>query len=198
MTSYAKKVLLINDQHLFLESCADYLKVDQGLYHLILATSGREALDILNREEVALILHDRCQSDPPGFDVMAEIQSHWPRIKTFSMKSLGRAPAGEGKRGTEGSGFDEASPGFEWVRQRILEEIIKKEEGFEGTLKNFQLADLIQMCCLSGVSSRDSGFPGLSGRNHLCQKWGDHPCNLQRDHGGGGLLPNHLLEKGQF
>jgi two-component system, chemotaxis family, protein-glutamate methylesterase/glutaminase len=152
-TSYAKKVLLINDQQPFLESCADYLKVDQGLYHLILATSGREALDILNREEVALILYDRCQSDPPGFDVMAEIQSHWPRIKTFSMKSLGRAPTGEEKRGTEGSGFDQASPGFEWVRQRILEEIIKKEEGFEGTLKNFQLADLIQMCCLSGVSS---------------------------------------------
>ena len=35
----------------------------------------------------------------------------------------------------------------------VLEKMVSKEEGFEGTLKNFRLTDLIQMCCMSGATT---------------------------------------------
>jgi two-component system chemotaxis response regulator CheB len=35
----------------------------------------------------------------------------------------------------------------------ILDKTITKDEGFEGTLKNFRLTDLIQMCCMAGATT---------------------------------------------
>jgi two-component system chemotaxis response regulator CheB len=35
----------------------------------------------------------------------------------------------------------------------ISEKMISKEEGFEGTLKNFRLTDLVQMCCMSSATT---------------------------------------------
>jgi len=35
----------------------------------------------------------------------------------------------------------------------MLETMISKDDGFQGTLKNFRLTDLVQMCCISGTTT---------------------------------------------
>jgi two-component system, chemotaxis family, protein-glutamate methylesterase/glutaminase len=153
MPAHTQKVLLINPPASLFDSLVDYLKIDHERYRLISAGNGSEALDILSREDVSLVVGDFFAPDSSGIDVGVEIQNRWPRMKTLSTAGFDIDRKEDQAREDDEPGSGNPAVRFEPLRQKILKEIAKKEEGFEGTLKNFQLSDLVQMCCLSGVST---------------------------------------------
>ena len=75
-------ILLVDDQPGKLLS---YEAILQGLgENLLKATSGRDALEILLRNEVAVVLVDVCMPDLDGFQLAAMIRDH-PRFKKTAM-----------------------------------------------------------------------------------------------------------------
>src|SRR6201987_4605545 len=75
-------ILLVDDQPAKLLAYEVILK-DLG-ENLVVATSGREALEILLKTEIAVILVDVCMPELDGFELAAMIREH-PRFQKTSM-----------------------------------------------------------------------------------------------------------------
>src|SRR5579862_7111853 len=75
-------ILLVDDQPAKLLAYEVILK-ELG-ENLIVATSGREALEILLKNEIAIILVDVCMPDLDGFQLAAMIREH-PRFQKTAM-----------------------------------------------------------------------------------------------------------------
>ncbi len=83
MTNHEKvNILLVDDQPAKLLAYEVILK-DLG-ENLVVATSGREALEYLLKNEVALILVDVCMPELDGFELAAMIREH-PRFQKTAM-----------------------------------------------------------------------------------------------------------------
>src|SRR6201993_5136902 len=75
-------ILLVDDQPAKLLAYEVILK-DLG-ENLVIASSGREALDILLKSEIAVILVDVCMPELDGFELAAMIREH-PRFQKIAM-----------------------------------------------------------------------------------------------------------------
>src|SRR5215471_11728383 len=75
-------ILLVDDQPAKLLAYEVILK-DLG-ENLVVATSGREALEILLKNEIAIILVDVCMPELDGFELAAMIRDH-PRFQKTAM-----------------------------------------------------------------------------------------------------------------
>src|ERR1700742_2429871 len=75
-------ILLVDDQPAKLLAYEVILK-ELG-ENLIVATSGREALEILLKNEIAIILVDVCMPELDGFELAAMIREH-PRFQKIAM-----------------------------------------------------------------------------------------------------------------
>ena len=83
MTDHEKvNILLVDDQPAKLLAYEVILKqLDENL---VVATSGREALEYLLKNEVAVILVDVCMPELDGFELAAMIREH-PRFQKTAM-----------------------------------------------------------------------------------------------------------------
>ena len=69
-------ILIVDDEPAILGTLSDVLK-DEG-YHVLTATSGMEALNLLQHENPAVILLDIWMPDRDGLDTLQLIKRHLP------------------------------------------------------------------------------------------------------------------------
>lgn len=74
-----KKILVIDDEAIVRTSCERTL-APEG-YELTLAVSGKEGLEVLERERFALVLLDLKMPDIDGIEVLNKIKATWPETK---------------------------------------------------------------------------------------------------------------------
>ncbi len=152
MDAGLKKILLINCDALLRESLAEHLYADTASYRLMTAESGARALEILSREDIFLAIIGIAAGVAFPQPYLKEIMAGYPHLETILIlppdsADMRRALPSQPHLQTIEGPCDAADLG-----QRINALSEGHAQGFAGTLKNIQLDDLIQMCCLSSAT----------------------------------------------
>ena len=147
-----KKVLLVDDESFLLEVLTELLEEDSDRIDVVTARNGREALEILEREEIFLVVSDIYMPEVSGIHLLGRIKEKYPETAVILMTAYHTADIRSRARKAGCLHFMEKPFELAEMRKLIIDQLEKKDEGFEGTLKHIQLPDLIQMCCLSSIT----------------------------------------------
>lgn len=167
-----KKVLVVDDEETLTWSMAKTLAKDQEKYELIVANTGEEALQALQKDHIDVVVTDIRMPDINGLDLLSKVREKYPWAKVIIMTAYG-SPEIQREATKRGSYYYIEKP-FEIsdIRALILKALEEKRGGFVGQVLDLQLVDVIQMGCLGrltlslAVSTRDE--EGL-----LCLKNGE-------------------------
>jgi len=86
----AYTLLVVDDEHSIRMTLSEALRDDQT--SVLAAPTGRDAMEILARESVDLVLLDQKlkESGEDGIDVLREIKARWPHVLVIMMTAYGR------------------------------------------------------------------------------------------------------------
>ncbi|HNY66296.1 MAG TPA: response regulator [Deltaproteobacteria bacterium] len=149
-----KQVLIVDDEETLTWSLAKSLAVDRETYEVTTAGSGEEALSLLNGRTFDVVVLDIRLPGMNGLDVLMKVKEMSPATKVIMMTAYGSSEI-KAKAKARGSLFYIEKP-FEIDQMRDL--IFKalnegSSKGFDGSITGLQLPDLIQMNCLSQVTT---------------------------------------------
>jgi CheY-like chemotaxis protein len=144
----ARKVLVVDDEETLTWSMTKTLAKDTGHYEIIIANTGTDALNILEKGPIDVVVTDIRMPDINGLDLLSRIREKYPSTKVIIMTAYG-SPEVHKEATRRGSYFYLEKP-FEIsdIRTLILKALEEKRGGFVGQVVDLQLVDIIQMACL--------------------------------------------------
>lgn len=147
-----KNVLVVDDEEDLTWSIAKHLSKDKDKYNLNTVNSGADALDLLKKKSIELVISDIRMPEISGLDLLMKVRENYPDTKVIIMTAYGSSEIQE--EANERGCFKYIEKPFEIneLRQMILD-IVAEKEGFEGKISDFQLSDLIQMNCLGRLTN---------------------------------------------
>ena len=142
------KVLIVDDEETLTWSMTKTLAKDQGKYELVIANTGAEALKVLQKDPIDVVVTDIRMPDISGLELLSTIRKQYPSTKVIIMTAYG-SPEVHKEATRRGSYFYLEKP-FEIsdIRTIILKALEEKRGGFVGQVVDLQLIDIIQMGCL--------------------------------------------------
>ena len=142
------KVLIVDDEETLTWSMTKTLAKDQGKYELFIANTGAEALKVLQKDPIDVVVTDIRMPDINGLELLSTIRKQYPTTKVIIMTAYG-SPEVRKEATRKGSYFYLEKP-FEIsdIRTLILKALEEKRGGFVGQVVDLQLVDIIQMGCL--------------------------------------------------
>ncbi len=149
MDAGLKKILLINCNAQLREALAEHLYADTASYRLMVAADGSRALEILAREDIFLAVVGVPAGEAFPQPYFKEIMAGYPHLETILILPPGSEEMRREIPSHANLQIIEAPCDAADLGQRINTLSEGHAQGFAGTLKNIQLDDLIQMCCLS-------------------------------------------------
>jgi DNA-binding response OmpR family regulator len=152
MTRELKKVLIVDDEETLTWSMAKSLSRDRDKYGVEIANNGKEALDVLSKMPIDLVISDIRMPDINGLDLLVQVKRDFPKTKVIIMTAYGSSDVQKqaSKRGS--LHYIEKPFEINEIRKLILD-LIKERGGFEGKLFDLQLTDIVQMNCLGRVTT---------------------------------------------
>src|SRR4030043_503416 len=144
----ARKVLVVDDEETLTWSMTKTLDKDKGRYELIITNTGTDALQIIEKTPIDLVVTDIRMPDINGLDLLSWIREKYPSTKVIIMTAYG-SPEVQKEATRRGSYYYIEKP-FEIsdIRTLILKALEEKRGGFVGQVVDLQLIDIIQMACL--------------------------------------------------
>src|SRR4030066_680613 len=152
MLKNLKKVLIVDDEETLTWSMARSLSRDKDKYEVVIANNGREALNLLKNNEVDLVISDIRMPDINGLDLLVRVKKEYPHTKVIIMTAYGSSDV-QKEANRRGSLFYIEKPFEISDIRKIIIDLIGKKKGFQGKLVGLQLTDIIQMNCLSRVTT---------------------------------------------
>lgn len=152
MTKGLKKVLIVDDEETLTWSMAKSLSKDKDKYEVLVANNGKEAINILNRHKIDLVISDIRMPDINGLDLLLKIRKEYPQTKVIIMTAYGSSEIHK-EANRRGSLFYIEKPFEISDIRRIILDLIGKKKGFQGKVIGLQLTDIIQMNCLSRLTT---------------------------------------------
>ncbi len=147
-----KKVLIIDDEETLTWSMAKSLSKDRDKYEVMIANSGREAITLLKKNKVDLVISDIRMPDINGLDLLVKIKKEFPQTKVIIMTAYGSSDV-QKEANQRGSLFYIEKPFEISDIRKIIIDLIVKRKGFQGKVFGLQLTDIIQMNCLSRLTT---------------------------------------------
>ena len=144
-----KKVLIIDDEVKLLKMLKKALLVDHNFYEVILADNANKAIEILADDEISLVVSDIMMPGMSGIELYAIIRVTCPKLKVIFMTAYATDTIRQAIEANSRLLLIEKPFNYNQLREMIHEILNEKKTGFEGVLKDIELTDLIQMCCLS-------------------------------------------------
>ena len=152
MVKDLKKVLIVDDEETLTWSMAKSLSRDVDKYQVVVANSGREALDTLKTSRIDLVISDIRMPDINGLDLLVRIKKEHPQTKVIIMTAYGSSDV-QKEASRRGSLFYIEKP-FEIADiRRIIIDVLGRRKGFRGKVFGLQLTDIIQMNCLGRLTT---------------------------------------------
>jgi len=147
-----KKVLVVDDEETLTWSMTKTLSRDRATYQLLTANSGTEALRIIEKHSLNVVVTDIKMPDISGLDLLSTIRDKYPWIKVIIMTAYG-SPEVQ-KEASERGSFQYIEKPFEIddIRTLILQALEETQEGFVGQVLDLQLVDIIQIGCLGRLT----------------------------------------------
>jgi len=152
MSDAIKRVLVVDDEDDLTWSISKHLAKDKDKYDLICVNSGIKALEVLSQLPVALVISDIRMPEISGLDLLVKIKDFYPTTKVVIMTAYGSSEVHDEANARGCFKYIEKPFEITELRQIILE-VIEEKKGFKGTITDFHLSDLIQMNCLSRMTS---------------------------------------------
>ncbi|MBL0714135.1 MAG: response regulator [Desulfosarcina sp.] len=152
MDAGLKKILLINCDSQLRESLADHLYADTASYRLLTAGDGSRALEILASADIFLAVIGVSAGETFPQPYFKEILAGYPHLETILILPPDDTVRHRAIPSHPNLQIIEAPCDAVHLGRRINELSQGHNQGFAGTLKNIQLDDLIQMCCLSAAT----------------------------------------------
>jgi len=149
-----KQVLIVDDEETLTWSLAKSLSHDRETYETTTANDGETALDIMKSNNFDVVVLDIRLPGINGLDVLVKIKEKNPTTKVIIMTAYGSSDI-KAKAKARGSLYYIEKP-FEINQLRELIHKALREDtakGFKGSISGLQLPDLIQMNCLSQVTT---------------------------------------------
>ncbi len=152
MVTDLKKVLIVDDEETLTWSMAKSLSKDREKYEVMIANNGKEALNLLKKNKIDLVISDIRMPDINGLDLLVRIKMEHPQTKVIIMTAYGSSDV-QKEANRRGSLYYIEKP-FEIsdIRKVILD-LIGKKKGFQGKVFDVQLTDIIQMNCLGRLTT---------------------------------------------
>lgn len=147
-----KKVLIVDDEETLTWSMAKSLSKDKDKYEVIVANSGKEALHLLKNNEIDLVISDIRMPDINGLDLLVRIRKEFPKTKVIIMTAYGSSDV-QKEASRRGSIFYIEKPFEISDIRKVIIDLIGKKKGFQGRLVGLQLTDVIQLNCLSRLTT---------------------------------------------
>ena len=152
MLKELKKVLIVDDEETLTWSMAKSLSKDKDKYEVIVANNGKEALNQLKTNKIDLVISDIRMPDINGLDLLVRIKKEYPETKVIIMTAYGSSDV-QKEANRRGSLYYVEKPFEISDLRRIIVDLIGKNKGFQGKVFGLQLTDIIQMNCLSRVTT---------------------------------------------
>jgi DNA-binding response OmpR family regulator len=147
-----KKVLIVDDEETLTWSMAKSLSKDKDKYEVIVANNGKDALNLLRVNKIDLVISDIRMPDMNGLDLLVRIKKEHPETKVIIMTAYGSSDV-QKEANRRGSLFYVEKPFEISDIRKIIVDLIGKKKGFQGKVFGLQLTDIIQMNCLSRVTT---------------------------------------------
>jgi CheY-like chemotaxis protein len=146
------KVLVVDDEETLTWSMTKTLDKDKGRYELIITNKGTDALQVLGKTPIDVVVTDIRMPDINGLDLLSWIREKYPSTKVIIMTAYG-SPEVQKEATRRGSYYYIEKP-FEIsdLRTLILRALEEKRGGFVGQVVDLQLIDIIQMACLGRLT----------------------------------------------
>jgi CheY-like chemotaxis protein len=143
-----KRVLVVDDEEDMLWMLQRNLNKGMEDVEILAAKSGEEALAILSDTQADLVITDINMPGMNGLDLLIEINNRFPETGVIIMTAY-PSNAYENKAMMSGSlRFIEKPFDINQVRA-IVKEVLKVNEGFQGTVDGVDLIDIVQFNALS-------------------------------------------------
>jgi DNA-binding response OmpR family regulator len=152
MVDNLKKVLIVDDEETLTWSMARSLSKDKDNYEVLIANNGREALNFLEKNKIDLVISDIRMPDINGLDLLVRIKKEYPQTKVIIMTAYGSADV-QKEANQRGSLYYVEKPFEISDIRKIIIDLIGKRKGFKGKVFGLQLTDIIQMNCLSRLTT---------------------------------------------
>lgn len=149
-----KQVLIVDDEETLTWSLAKSLSHDRDAYEITTANDGETALSLLKEDNFDLVVLDIRLPGISGLDVLMKIKEENPATKVIIMTAYGSSEI-KAKAKARGSLYYLEKPfEIDQMRELILKALREDSaRGFDGSITGLQLPDLIQMNCLSQVTT---------------------------------------------
>ena len=147
-----KRVLIVDDEETLTWSMAKSLSKDKDKYEVMIANDGREALQLLKASRIDLVISDIRMPDINGLDLLVMIKKEYPETKVIIMTAYGSSDV-QKEANQRGSLFYIEKPFEISDIRKIIIDLIGKKRGFHGKVMGLQLTDIIQMNCLSRLTT---------------------------------------------
>jgi DNA-binding response OmpR family regulator len=152
MVDNLKKVLIVDDEETLTWSMARSLSKDKDNYEVLIANNGREALNFLEKNKIDLVISDIRMPDINGLDLLVRIKKEYPQTKVIIMTAYGSADV-QKEANQRGSLYYVEKPFEISDLRKIIIDLIGKKKGFRGKVFGLQLTDIIQINCLSRLTT---------------------------------------------
>ena len=142
----------MDDEETLTWSMAKSLSKDKYKYEVVIANNGREALNLLKKNKVDLVISDIRMPDINGLDLLVKIKKEYPQTKVIIMTAYGSSDV-QKEANRRGSLHYVEKPFEISDIRKIIIDLIGKRKGFKGKVFGLQLTDIIQMNCLSRLTT---------------------------------------------
>jgi DNA-binding response OmpR family regulator len=149
-----KQVLIVDDEETLTWSLAKSLAHDRETYEVTTVNDGETALSVIDQQPFDVVVLDIRLPGMNGLDVLMNIKEHKPSTKVIIMTAYGSIDIREKAKARGSLYYIEKPFEIEQMRNLILKAL--KEDsarGFNGSMTGLQLPDLIQMNCLSQITT---------------------------------------------
>ena len=152
MAEELRRVLIVDDEETLTWSMAKSLSKDRDKYEVMIANNGKEALGLLKKSKIDLVISDIRMPDINGLDLLVRIKMEHPQTKVIIMTAYGSSDV-QKEANRRGSLYYIEKP-FEIADiRKIIIDLIGKKKGFQGKVFDVQLTDIIQMNCLGRLTT---------------------------------------------
>lgn len=143
-------VLIVDDDKSFQLNLTEGFKTYKNKFQTVVANDGLEALTILNKQKIDLVLTDLKMPRMDGFELMAHLSSNYPEIPVIVMTAFGTPDMEKNLREMGAFQYIEKPIDFSSLVEKILSGLESTSKGFVTgvSLTSFlQLLELDKKTC---------------------------------------------------
>lgn len=140
-----KKVLIVDDEELFLVSLTEGLSACADEFTVLSATNGRQAIEILTAQSVDLVVSDLMMPVMDGFEMLAQMVKSHVEVPVIVMTALGTPEIEENVTRFNAFGYLEKPIDFQMLADKIRSGLKETASGHIHGITLFSFLQLLEM-----------------------------------------------------